>query len=84
MSVYACAFTRASFFIYLWESHTSKKETHGGFSSDKSLSHDVKPGGGEGTQIIFWRTVRPEVWNPYPYLRIFLTQKKKKKKKLAE
>ena len=26
-----------------------------------------------GTQIIFWRSVRPEVWNPYPYLRIFLT-----------
>ena len=24
-----------------------------------------------GTQIIFWRSVLPEVWNPYPYLRIF-------------
>ena len=32
------------------------------------------PGGG-GTRIIFWRSVRPEVWNTYPYLRIFLTQK---------
>ena len=31
--------------------------------------------GGGGTQIIFWRSVQPEVWNPYPYLRIFLTQK---------
>ena len=28
-----------------------------------------------GTQIIFWQSVRPEVWNPYPYLGIFLTQK---------
>ena len=28
-----------------------------------------------GTRIIFWRGVRPEVWNPYPYLRIFLPQK---------
>ena len=35
--------------------------------------HDHKPGG--GTRIIFWRGVRPEVWNPYPYLRIFLPQK---------
>ena len=33
-----------------------------------------KPGGG-GTRIIFWRGVRPEVWNPYPYLRISLPQK---------
>ena len=32
----------------------------------------VVPG---GTRIIFWRGVRPEVWNPYPYLRIFLPQK---------
>ena len=32
-----------------------------------------KPQG--GTRIIFWRSVRPEVWNPYPYLRIFLPQK---------
>ena len=31
------------------------------------------PGG--GTRIIFWRGVRPEVWNPYPYLRIFLSSK---------
>ena len=30
---------------------------------------------GGGTRIIFWRGVRPEVWNPYPYLRIFLPQK---------
>ena len=29
-----------------------------------------------GTRIFFfWRGVRPEVWNPYPYLRIFLPQK---------
>ena len=28
-----------------------------------------------GTRIIFWRGVWPEVWNPYPYLRIFLPQK---------
>ena len=28
-----------------------------------------------GTQIIFWRGLRPEVWNPYPYLRIFVPQK---------
>ena len=27
------------------------------------------------TRIIFWRGVRPEVWNPYPYLRIFFPQK---------
>ena len=26
-------------------------------------------------QIIFWRNVQPEVWNPYPFLRIFLPQK---------
>ena len=32
-------------------------------------------GGGGGTQIIFWRGVRPEVWNAYLYLRIFLPQK---------
>ena len=31
--------------------------------------------GGGGTQIIFWQSVRPEVRNPYPYQRIFLTQK---------
>ena len=37
------------------------------------LSAPNRPGG--GTQIIFWRGVRPEVWNPYPYLRIFLPQK---------
>ena len=30
---------------------------------------------GGGTRIIFWRGVWPEVWNPYPYLRIFLPQK---------
>ena len=36
-------------------------------------SSEVLPEG--GTQIIFWRGVRPEVWNPYPYLRIFLPQK---------
>ena len=30
---------------------------------------------GEGTRIIFWWGVRLEVWNPYPYLRIFLPQK---------
>ena len=30
--------------------------------------------GGE-SRIIFWRGVRPEIWNPYPYLRIFLPQK---------
>ena len=35
--------------------------------------HTCKPGG--GTQIIFWQSVRPEVWNPYPYIRIFLTKK---------
>ena len=28
------------------------------------------------TQIIFWQGVWPKVWNPYPYLRIFLPQKK--------
>ena len=27
------------------------------------------------TQIIFWRGVRPEVWNPYPNLKIFSSQK---------
>ena len=31
--------------------------------------------GGRGTRIIFWRGVRPKVWNPFPYLRIFLPQK---------
>ena len=39
-----------------------------------------KLGGGGGTQIIiffliFWQSVQPWVWNPYPYQRIFLTQK---------
>ena len=34
-----------------------------------------------GTQMILWWGVRPVVWNPYPYLRIFLPKKKKKKKK---
>ena len=29
-----------------------------------------------GTQIIFDRGVQPAVWNPYPYLRIFLPQKR--------
>ena len=38
-----------------------------------SYGHGKSPGG--GTRIIFWRGVRPEVWNPYPYLRIFLPQK---------
>ena len=28
-----------------------------------------------GTPIIFWQCVQPKVWNPYPYLRIFLSQK---------
>ena len=28
-----------------------------------------------GTRIIFWWGVLPEVWNPYPYLRIILPQK---------
>ena len=33
-------------------------------------------GPGEGvTQIIFDEIMRPVVWNPYPYLRIFLPQK---------
>ena len=27
------------------------------------------------TQIIFWWDVQPEVWNSYPFLRIFLPQK---------
>ena len=36
-----------------------------------------KPRGGGGTQIIFWRSVRPEVLNPYPYLRIFFSTKNK-------
>ena len=31
--------------------------------------------GGRGTQIIFSESVQPEVWKPYPYLRIFLPQK---------
>ena len=31
--------------------------------------------------FFFWRSVWPEVWNLYPYLRIFLTQKKKHKNK---
>ena len=39
------------------------------------LSSDPWFAPGGGTQIIFWRGVRPEVWNPYPYLRIFLPQK---------
>ena len=33
-------------------------------------------GGGGGTWIFFWRGVRPKFWNPYPYLRIFLPQKR--------
>ena len=33
-----------------------------------------------GTQIIFWQDVWPVFWNPYLYLRMFLPQKKKKKK----
>ena len=33
-------------------------------------------GPGEGViQIIFDEIMRPEVWNSYPYLRIFLPQK---------
>ena len=28
-----------------------------------------------GTQFIFWQGVRPEVWNLYPYLMIFLPHK---------
>ena len=36
------------------------------------LVTDLSPEG--GTQIIFWWSVRPKVWNPYPYLMIFLTQ----------
>ena len=36
--------------------------------------HDVKDPRG-GTWIIFWGSVRPEVWNPYPYLRIFFHSK---------
>ena len=27
-----------------------------------------------GTRIIFWRGVRPKVWNPHPFLRIFFLQ----------
>ena len=27
-----------------------------------------------GTRTCFWRGVRREVWNPFPYLRIFLPQ----------
>ena len=38
------------------------------------LQHKVPQARG-GTRIIFWRGVQPEVWNPYPYLRIFLPQK---------
>ena len=30
-----------------------------------------------GTQISFWWGVRHKVWNPYPYLRIFLLGEKK-------
>ena len=30
-----------------------------------------RPGGGV-TRMIFWWDVQPEIWNPYPYLRIFL------------
>ena len=30
---------------------------------------------GEVLKLFFWRGVRPEVWNPNPYLRIFLTPK---------
>ena len=42
-----------------------------GYCLWNSYSH---PGG--GTQIIFWQGLRPEVWNPYPYLRCFLPQKR--------
>ena len=31
-------------------------------------------GGGGGYSKYFLRGVRPEIWNPYPYLRIFLLQ----------
>ena len=33
-----------------------------------------------GTRIIFWRSVRPKVWNPYPYLRSFSHPKKQQTK----
>ena len=52
------------------ESETARKLQLYATSIKTSVS---TPGG--GTRIIFWRGVRPEVWNPYPYLRIFLPQK---------
>ena len=39
-------------------------------------SGNVPGWGGGGTRIIFWRGVLPKFWNPYPYLRIFLPQKR--------
>ena len=47
----------------------------------KSSYRNHCPRGEGGTRIIFWRSVRPEVQNPFPCLRIFLAKKKKKKKK---
>ena len=36
---------------------------------------DMFDGPREGTQIIVWKSVLPKVQNPFPCLRLFLTQK---------
>ena len=49
--------------------------------NSQKLEKLVNPGGGgRGTLIIFWWSVWPEVWNPYPYLRIFSLKKQNKTK----
>ena len=49
---------------YIISFHRHRRDSGGA-----GLAGGGGPGG--GTRIIFWRGERPEVWNPYPYLRIF-------------
>ena len=56
--------------------HEAWSGVEGNFLEKLLFSNGFLPrGGGGGTRIIFWRGVRPKVWNPYPYLRIFHPQK---------
>ena len=69
--------------------YTSLHENDNKIEQNSSLvssetKHDLEVWLPGGTQIIFWGGVRSEVWNPYPYLRIFLPPKNKKKKKTAD
>ena len=57
---------------FLDEIYTSQVQIH------KNWEKLVKSGGGGGyTNYFLMECVWPEVWNPNPYLRIFLTQKTK-------